>query len=102
MDRLEQPAREQPRELARITTVGLDAITRPLRHQPRRDDRAVDAALYKMTVTTETTWSRLVTAAHPRPAAQHPPDRLLVIAQRPLLQQLIGANGRQPDRPRVP
>jgi len=34
MDRLEQPAGEQPRQLARVTAVRLDPVTRPLRYQP--------------------------------------------------------------------
>ena len=101
MDRLEQPAREQPGQLARVTAVGLDPVTRPLRHQPRRDHPTVDPALDQIPIETETGRARLVTAAHRRPAAQHPLDRLLVVGQRPLLQQLVGANRRQPNRPRV-
>lgn len=101
MDRLEQPASEQPRQLARVTAVGLDAITRPLRHQPRRDHLAVDATRNEITRETETCRPRLVAAAHRRPAAQHPLQRLLVVGQRPLLQQLVGAHRRQSDRASV-
>src|SRR6266511_4473738 len=101
MDRLEQPAGEQPREFPRITAICLDAITRPLRHEARRDDRALDTTLDKMTVETEAGRARLVATAHPRPAAQHALDCVLVIGQRPLLEQLVGANRRQSDRARV-
>src|SRR5206468_8195427 len=43
----------------------------------------------------------LVTATHRCPAAQRPLNRLLVIGQRPLLQQLVSAYRRQPNRTRV-
>jgi hypothetical protein len=98
IDRLEQAARKQARELARVTRLGLDAIARPLRHQPRRDNRTVDAALDQTAIETETGRTGLVTATHHRPAAQHTLDRLLVIGQRPLLQQLIGAHRRKSNR----
>src|SRR6476661_8574875 len=101
MDRLEQAARQQAGELARVTTVGLDPVARPLRHQARRHHRTVDAASDQMPVETEARRARLVAAAHPRPATQHTLDRLLVMWQRPLLQQLVGAHRRQPDRARM-
>jgi hypothetical protein len=101
MDRLEQAARQQAGELARVTTVGLDPVARPLRHQARRHHRTVDAASDQMPVETEARRARLVAAAHPRPATQHTLDRLLVMWQRPLLQQLLGAHRRQPDRARM-
>src|SRR5439155_8973199 len=53
MDRLQQPASEQTSKLARVTAVGLDAISRPLRHQPRRHHQAVEAALDQETLETE-------------------------------------------------
>ena len=101
MDRLQQPAREQPRQLARIARVGLDPIARPLRHQPRRDHRAVDPPLNQVPVETEAGRPGLVPAAHPRPAPQQPRDRLLVVGQRPLLQQFVAADRSEPDRARV-
>ena len=97
VDRLQQPAGMKPGKLARIARICLDPITGPLRHQPRRDHRAVDPALGQIAVEAEAGWTRLVAAAHRRPAAQQPLDRLLVIGQRPLLRQLVGAHRRQPD-----
>ena len=101
MDRRQQPAGEQTGELACITRIGLDPIARALRHQPRRNHLAVDPPLDQETMQTEAGRARLVTAAHPRPAAQRPLDRLLVIGQRPLLQQLVGTDRRKSNRPRV-
>src|SRR6266542_2670548 len=104
MDRLEKAAGEQPRQLARVPLIGLDPVAGPLRHESRCNDRAVDTALDEMTVmTVETEAGRagLIAAARSRPAAQHPLDRLLVVGQRPLLQQLVRANRRQPDRASV-
>ena len=101
VDRLEQPAREQPRQLARVPRIGLDPVARPLRHQPRRHHGAVDPALDQVPIQAEAGRARLIAAAHRRPAAQQPLDRLLVVGQRPLLEQLVGAHRRQPDRARV-
>src|SRR5713101_3815456 len=101
MDRLQQTARKQTRQLARITAVGLDPITRTLRHQPRRHHLAVDAALDQVALQTKAGRARLVTAAHHRPAPQHLLDRLMVVGQRPLLEQLVRAHRCQPDRARV-
>ena len=101
MDRLQQPAGEQTRELARIARIGLDPVTRPLRHQPRRDHRAVDPPLDEVPIEAEAGRSRLVATAHRRPAAQQPLDRLLVVGQRPLLKQLVGTDRGQPDRASV-
>jgi hypothetical protein len=50
VDRLEQSAGQQARQLARVTRVGLDPVTGSLRHQPRRHHRAVDPALDEMSV----------------------------------------------------
>ena len=85
VNRLEQPAGEQAREFARIPRIGLDAITGPLRHQPRRHYRAVDAALDQMAVEAEASRAGLVAAANRWPATQRALDRLLVVGQRPLL-----------------
>src|SRR6266852_6340113 len=101
MDRLQQTGRKQTRQLARITAVGLDPITRTLRHQPRRHHLAVDAALDQVALQTKAGRARLVTAAHHRPAPQHLLDRLMVVGQRPLLEQLVRAHRCQPDRARV-
>jgi hypothetical protein len=101
VDRLEQTAGMKPRKLARVARIGLDPITRPLRHQPRRDYGAIDPAFDQMAVETETGRARFVAAAHRRPAAQKPLHLLLVVGQRPLLQQLVGADRGQPDRPGV-
>src|SRR5712692_1601328 len=98
---LQQPAREQAGQLARVPAVGLDPIARPLRHQARRHDAAVDAALNQEPIEAETGRARLVTATQRRPAAQRTLDGLLVVGKRPLLQQLVGAHRRQPDRARV-
>jgi len=69
----------EARELARIARVGLDAITGPLRNEPRRDDHAVDPQLGQVAIETEAGRSRLVAAVHVRPAPQHAHDRLLVV-----------------------
>src|SRR5207245_10337356 len=45
--------------------------------------------------------SRFVAAAHRRPTTQDLLDRLLVVGQRPLLEQLVRAHRRQPDRARM-
>jgi hypothetical protein len=79
MNRLEQPAREQTRQRARVARIGLDPITRPLRHQPRRDDPAVDPTPNEMPVEPEPGRARLVAAPCPRPAAQQPLHLLLVV-----------------------
>jgi hypothetical protein len=52
-------------------------------------------------VQAETGRPRLLAAADPRPAAERPLHRLLVVGQRPLLEQLVGAHHGQPNRPRV-
>jgi len=101
MNRFEQPAGEQARELACIARIGLDAITPPPWHQPRRHHRTLDPALDEMAVEAEAGRTGLIAAAHSRPATQEPLDRLLVVGERPLLQQLVGAHRRQPDRPGV-
>jgi hypothetical protein len=43
----------------------------------------------------------LVATTHGRPAAQQALDRVLVVGQRPLLRQLVGAHRRQTNRTRV-
>jgi hypothetical protein len=43
VDRLEQAAREQTRERARVPRVGLDPIPRPLRYEPGSDHLAGDS-----------------------------------------------------------
>jgi len=101
MNRLQQPAGEQTGKLARVTAVGLNAITRPLRHQARRHHRAIDPPLDEETLQTEAGRARLLAATHHRPAAQHTLDRLLVVGKRPLLEQLVGAHRRQPHRARM-
>jgi len=45
VDRLEQPAGMEARELARVAPVGLDPIARPLRHQARRHHLVGDPPL---------------------------------------------------------
>src|SRR5439155_17674917 len=62
---------------------------------------AVDATLDEITVEAEARRARLIAAAHQRPPTQHAVDRLFVVGQRPLLQQLLGAHRRQPHRARV-
>jgi hypothetical protein len=44
VDRLQQTAGKQPRELARVARIGLDPVARPLRHQSRRYFRALNPA----------------------------------------------------------
>jgi hypothetical protein len=75
VDRLKQPAGEQPGELARVTRIGLDPLAWPLRHQPRRDHSAIDAPLDQVPVETEAGRASLVTATHRRPTAQQPLHR---------------------------
>jgi hypothetical protein len=101
VDRLQQSAGEQTRQLARVARVGLDAIPRPLRDQARRYHGAVDAALDQVPVEAEAGRAGLVTAAHRRPTAQQPLDCLLVVGQRPLLEQLVRADRGNTDRPGV-
>ena len=59
MDRLQQPAREQPGELACTPRIGLDPIARPLRHQPRRHHAAIETLLDRVTVETKAGRTRL-------------------------------------------
>jgi hypothetical protein len=101
VDRLEQAAGEQSRQLARVTRIGLDPVAGPLRHQARRDHGAIDPALDEVPIEAEAGRARLIAAAHRRPAAQKPLHLLLVIGKRPLLEQLVGADRRQPDRTSV-
>ena len=70
VNRLEQSARMQARQLARVTRIGLHPVARPLRHQPRSDHLAIDPALDQMPVETETGRTRLIAAAHPGPTPQ--------------------------------
>jgi hypothetical protein len=60
---------------------------------PGATTRAVDPLLDQVPVEPETGRARLVAAARRRPTAQDPLDRLPVLGQRPLLEQLVGANG---------
>src|SRR5204862_6708343 len=62
------------------------------------DDRALDPALNQTPIETEAGRPRLITAAHRRPPPQQPLQLLLVVGKRALLQQLIGAHRRQPNR----
>jgi len=101
VDRLEQPALEQAGELARVARVGLDVIAGPLRHEPGRDHLTLQPALDEIPVQPKARGTRLVAAAHVRPLAQHPSDRLLLVGQRPLAEQLVRTHRRQPDRARV-
>jgi hypothetical protein len=98
VDRLEQPSSQQPRQLARITTVGLDPVTRPLRHQPRSDQATIDPAVDEIAIKTEPGRASLVTTPHPRPAAKRSLNRPLVVRQRPLIKQLVSAQRRKPNR----
>ncbi len=50
IDRLEQPARTQPRELTRVAAVGLDPIIRPRRQQPRRQHLANDSPPHQIAI----------------------------------------------------
>jgi hypothetical protein len=50
IDRLEQPARTQPRELTRVAAVGLDPIIRPRRQQPRRHHLANDSPPHQIAI----------------------------------------------------
>src|SRR3954466_11255231 len=88
----------QLRELARVAWIGLDPIARPLRHQPRRDHVAVDPARDEVPIQAKAGRARLVTTAHPRPAPHHTPDSLMLIGQRPFLEQLVRAHRRQSHR----
>src|SRR5206468_1080593 len=76
-------------------------ITRPLRHQPRRHDVAGDPAPDQMTVQAEAGRASLVTTTHLTPTPQRPLDHLMVIRQRPLIEQLVTADRSQTDRTRV-
>src|SRR5262249_38996141 len=82
----------------RITRIGLNAITSTLRHQPRSDNLTIDPSLGEVAVQPETGRASFVAAANRRPPAQQLLDRLLVVGQRALLQQLVGAHRREPDR----
>jgi hypothetical protein len=101
VDRLEQPARIQPRQLARVAAIGLDPIPRPLRHQPRRHHLAGDSPPDQIAIQVETGRSRLITTTHRGPAAQEALDRLQVVRKRALVEQLIAADSGESDRTRV-
>jgi hypothetical protein len=97
-DRLEQATGVQSGKLARVPRVGLDAITGPGRHETRRHHLALDPALDQVTVETKTGRPCLIAAAHLRPAAQRPLDRILVVAKRALVDKLVAADRGQANR----
>src|SRR3954468_25019964 len=86
----------QLRELARVAWIGLDPVARPLRHQPRRDHVAVDPARDEVPIQAKAGRARLVTTAHPRPAPHRTLDSLMLIGQRPFLEQLLRADHSPP------
>jgi len=66
-------------QLARITAVGLDPVSRPSRRECGRDDRRVDAEGGELTVEVVAGGAGPVAGAHPRrfrPAAREPTDLL--------------------------
>src|SRR3954447_19450417 len=60
----------QRRQLARIPPVGLYPIPRPRRHQPGRDNLAIDARTDQMAIKPEPRRARLIDRPRPRPRAQ--------------------------------
>ena len=50
MDRLEKPAGEQTRQLARVAAVGLDPVAWPLQHQLRRHHLTIDTPARRETL----------------------------------------------------
>jgi hypothetical protein len=71
----------QPGEPARIARIGLDAIARSHRDEPRSDDVA-RASARAGTAPARSRSVPPVAAAHPRPARPRALDRLMVIGQR--------------------
>jgi hypothetical protein len=85
-DRLEQPAGVQARQLARVTRVGLDPLTRPCGHEPRRHHLAGNPALGQVAVEAEPGWARLVADAPAGPARDGTLHRRVVVGQRALVE----------------
>src|SRR2546425_2797404 len=98
MDRLEQSTAMKTRKLARVARVGLEALAGAARHQARRYHLAGDAELAQMPVKPEAGRPGLVAAARAGPARERPPNGLVVVGERALLEQLVGAHGSEPDR----
>jgi len=90
-DRLEQPAGVQARKLSGVTGIGLDALARPRGNEPRRHHLAGGPALHQVAVEAEAGRACLVADARARPARDGALDSRVVVGQRALVEQLVGA-----------
>jgi hypothetical protein len=97
-DRLQQPRRVQLGQLARVARIRLDPVARPLRHTPRRDHLARDAVTAQIPIQPEAGGPSLIATTHSRPAPQRLLDKLVVVRQRPLLDQLLATYRGQTNR----
>ena len=93
-DRGELPGAEQARELAGVTTVGLDAVTRSSRGERGRDDGGVHAEGGQLAVQVIAGGPGLVAGSYLRglgPAAHEPSDILVGVGDSFLIEMAIGA-----------
>src|SRR4051794_22487778 len=88
----------QRRQLARIPPVGLYPIPRPRRHQPGRDNLAIDARTDQMAIKPEPRRARLIHRPRPRPPAQLALNPLVVKGQRELPHHLTRPHRGQTHR----